>query len=212
MRADAQKRVMDQTEGDRVKLDDVALGYATKPVLSQVNLSIDPGEQVFLKGPNGGGKSSLAHVLCGLKSLQSGQRSLPDSVSAQLSTAHFFKGTLRDHLQWDQRPVEVRRELESLLNDFFLWDKLDRDPQEFSDGEKKKAMLAMTLMRPSKFYIFDEPFAALDPDSKRLVYQWIRQKTREAAVLIIAHGDEDLLLDKKRNYILDSGTVKVAVV
>ena len=114
---------------------------------------------------------------------------IPKRVSAMLSPLTFFLGTLRQHLQWDLLSTERRGLAERMLADFHLVDKLDSDPQSFSEGEKRKAYLIMCLLKDADLYVLDEPLMAVDENSKNLVMQWVFRCSEGRMLLVIMHGD-----------------------
>lgn len=161
------------------------------PLLQQLDLGAASGRKVLLVGPNGSGKSTLAHVLTGFLDPRGGQVDVPGlpRTSALLTPFGFVPGTLRDNLSHALTgPVNPR--IQSLLGLFELEDKLDRDPASFSEGEKKKAQILMTLAKEADLYVFDEPLASIDPASKELVMKAIFSRVEGRSLLMILHGDD----------------------
>jgi ABC-type Mn2+/Zn2+ transport system ATPase subunit len=114
-----------------------------------------------------------------------------NNVSALLPPLNFFRGTLAEHLRLEQLNAEQLKQVNAMLIDFNLFDKLDRDPHDFSEGEKRKAMIALALIKPAELYLFDEPLAAVDIESKHSIMCWIQRMTTGKTLLMVLHGDEE---------------------
>lgn len=169
----------------------LAFGYEDRLVLEQFNLDLKPGEKILIVGPNGSGKSTLAHILSGFLEAREGEIELPglDRTSALLSPFGFIPGNLADnlaHAESAEKQLALRR-----LSDLFgLAGKLDRDPDSFSDGEKKKAQIVMALMKDADLYLLDEPLANVDPWSKDAIMETIFSLTAGRGLIVILHGDD----------------------
>ncbi|AYV12125.1 ABC transporter ATP-binding protein [Shewanella algae] len=174
-----------------INLDKVNLAYTDAKVVENFDLQMRYGEKLLIQGGNGTGKSTLLHGISGFLEF-SGEHEVPDQqrISALLSPMNFFKGSLAEHLELDNRSFPSKALIENMLFDFGLMDKLDRDPIDFSEGEKRKAQIAICLAKEADLYIFDEPLAAVDVNSKEIVMGWIRRVTKGKSVLAVLHGDE----------------------
>jgi ABC-type multidrug transport system fused ATPase/permease subunit len=174
-----------------VNLEQVGLGYSNDKILENFDFKMQQGERLLIQGGNGSGKSTLLHGISGFLEFD-GVHELPDQhrISALLSPMNFFKGSLAEHLELDTRSAVKRSVIENMLFDFGLIDKLHRDPIGFSEGEKRKAQIAICLAKEADLYIFDEPLVAVDVSSKEIVMGWIKRITQGKSVLAVLHGDE----------------------
>lgn len=176
-----------------IRLRDVDFRYGDRYVLREVNFELREGESVALVGANGAGKTTLGLLLCGyLRASRIDDRSLLPGrrdVSAMLSPLLFYQASLLEHLNWDDLTPARREQAEAMLGDFGLLGRLDDDPESFSEGEKRKAYVAMCLLRDAHLYLFDEPLSAVDEDSKKCVIEWIVRLCRGRRLLVIMHGD-----------------------
>jgi ATP-binding cassette subfamily B protein len=185
-----------------------------EPVLQGVELRIRAGDRVLLEGRSGGGKSTLAALLAGCRAPSSGLLLLGgldrDSLGAdgwrkrvvlvpQFHENHVLMGTLAFNLlmgrRWPPRQADLE-EAERLCRALDLGPLLDRMPAglqqmvgetgwQLSHGEKSRLYIARALLQGADVLIFDESFAALDPQTLRHTFASVLQ--RAPTVLVIAH-------------------------
>lgn len=184
-----------------------------EPVLKGADLRIERGQRVLLEGSSGGGKSTLASLLVGLREPNSGllllngldRRTLGESwhrlatEAPQFHENHILSGTLGFNLlmgrNWPASEEELA-EAEALCRELGLGDLLDRMPSgmnqtigetgwQLSHGEKSRIFLARALLQNAELTVLDESFAALDPETleKCLKCAFERSKT----LVVIAH-------------------------
>jgi ATP-binding cassette subfamily B protein len=184
------------------------------PVLQGCNLTIGAGDRVILQGPSGGGKSTLASLLAGLRTPQSGLVLL-DGVDRhtvgfegwrrrvvlvpQFHENHLVLGSVAFNLlmgvQWPPAPADFDR-ADAVLRELGLGPTLDRMPSgllqtigetgwQLSHGERSRLYLARALLQNPDILILDESFAQLDPANMHLALTAVA--TRPSAVLLIAH-------------------------
>lgn len=194
-----------------VNLNQVDLGYNHAKIVENFDLQMQQGERLLIQGGNGTGKSTLLHGISGFLEFN-GKSELPDQsrISALLSPMNFFKGSLAEHLELDKRSAAHKAVIENMLFDFGLMDKLDRDPIGFSEGEKRKAQIAICLAKDADLYIFDEPLAAVDVGSKDVVMGWINKMTQGKSLMAVLHGDERFYKMFDRQVCLDAHRAAVA--
>jgi ATP-binding cassette subfamily B protein len=183
------------------------------PVLRGADLSIYQGERILLEGSSGGGKSTLASLLVGLRTPDSGllllngldRHTLGESwhrlatEAPQFHENHILTGTLAFNLlmgrNWPASEEDLQ-EAEELCADLGLGDLLERMPSgmmqmvgetgwQLSHGERSRIFLARALLQNAQLTILDESFAALDPETleKCLNCAFKRAQT----LLVIAH-------------------------
>lgn len=214
----SQDRDRDESPDDDALLtaDDLVFRYRDRgdAVLRGCSLTIRTGERLLLEGPSGGGKSTLASVLFGLRSPESGllllrgldRNSLGDRGWRELVTAapqfhenYIFTGTLAFNLlmgrRWPASPDDLH-EAETIFRELGLGELLDRMPAglqqmlgetgwQLSHGEKSRLYIARTLLQGSELIILDESFAALDPETLRRCMSCVIERAR--TLMVIAH-------------------------
>ncbi|MGZ0174181.1 MAG: ABC transporter ATP-binding protein [Planctomycetales bacterium] len=155
--------------------------FATVEAVSNVSLSIAPGEIHCLLGPSGSGKSTLLRIISGLERQQQGSV-LIDGQSVSGSSIHipadqrpvgfvFQDYALFPHLSAirnvlfgmaNRRSVESREKAGQLLTDVGLSNRINAMPHTLSGGEQQRVALARAMARTPKVMLLDEPFSGLD--------------------------------------------------
>ncbi len=202
----------DQT-GARVHLDELVLGFDGVPA-AQVSLDVDPGEIVVLLGPSGCGKSTILRALAGLLTPMSGIATV-DGRQVSGDEAHcamvFQEDALfpwRTALKNVQFPLQLhgarRRESKAQAAEYLeqvgLGAYLDHLPSRLSGGMRQRVQLARTLACDPKVMLMDEPFGALDAQTRLdmqqlLISVW--KRTRMTIMFVTHDVDEALLLADK---------------
>jgi NitT/TauT family transport system ATP-binding protein len=177
--------------------------------LVDVDLEVSPGEFIVLLGPSGCGKSTLLYLIAGLEVPSSGRiecdgvevtepssdRSLifqESSLYPWLSVADnvTFGLKLRGMAKADRRAVASR-----FLRKVGLGDVLDKRPDELSGGMRQRAAVARALAMEPSVLLMDEPFAALDVQTRSKLQDFLIQVWVEsgASVLFVTHHIDEAL-------------------
>jgi putative ABC transport system ATP-binding protein len=192
-------------------------GNLHKPVLSDINLDIHPGEVVLLTGPSGSGKTTLLTLIGGLRSVQEGSlkilgqelygASQKQMVQVRCNIGFIFQSnnllecltahqnvrmSLRLH---DRIPMRERTRLSAaMLEAVGLGDRVDYYPDALSGGQKQRVAIARALVSHPKLILADEPTAALDSQSGRDVVEIMQRLAREqgCAILLVTHDNRIL--------------------
>ena len=183
-------------------------------VLERINLQIARGDRLLLEGPSGGGKSTLAALLAGLRSPESGLLLLwgydrPSvgaeawqrraAIAPQFHENHIFSGTMAFNLLMGRRWPPTDPDLSeagAVCRELGLGDLLDRMPSglqqivgeggwRLSHGERSRIYIARALLQAADLVVMDESFAALDPENLRRSLKCVLN--RADTVLVIAH-------------------------
>jgi ATP-binding cassette subfamily B protein len=185
-----------------------------RPVLDGYNLQIDRGERLLVQGPSGGGKSTLASVLTGLRQPNSGLLLLDGLdwqtlgaegwrrrivAAPQFHENHVLAGTFAFNLlmgrRWPAAPEDFE-EAEVLCHELGLGELLQRMPAglmqmvgetgwQLSHGEKSRLYMARALLQNADLIILDESFAALDPENLQKAMQCAIDHAK--TLMVIAH-------------------------
>jgi cobalt/nickel transport system ATP-binding protein len=182
-----------------------------------IDLRIERGERVALLGANGSGKSTLLKLLDGIIAPASGtMRALGRDVSAvaggvdafrfhrevglvfQDPDIQLFSATVLDDvafgpLQLGLPPEEVRACCDEAMRQMDIAHLSDRAPFELSGGEKKRAAIASVLSLRPDVLLLDEPTASLDPRTKWVLVNLIRQLGEGGKTLVTATHELEIV-------------------
>jgi len=185
--------------------------------LDGIDLRIERGEQVALLGANGSGKSTLLKLLDGIAGPTAGtMHALGRSVAAvadgmdafrfhrevglvfQDPDIQLFSATVRDDvafgpLQLGLPDAEVTAAVDEALRQMEIGHLADRAPFELSGGEKKRAAIASVLSLKPDVLLLDEPTAALDPRTKWVLVNLVRQLGQGGKTLVTATHELDIV-------------------
>jgi len=168
-----------------VRVSQVAVQYGEVPVGAPVSFSIGQGERVALQGKNGSGKSSLLQLLMGEPLPHTGTITTPsDLILSYLpqETAH-LQGSLT-HFAQDHQVEETL--LKTILRKLGMPRlQFDQPLETFSDGQKRKVLLAKSLCQRAHLYVWDEPLNFLDLDARRQLEALLQ--TAAPTLLFVEH-------------------------
>jgi putative ABC transport system ATP-binding protein len=192
-------------------------GVLQKPVLYDIDLSINPGEIVILTGPSGSGKTTLLTLMGALRSLQDGslkilgqelkgakKRQLVE-VRSQIGFIFQSHNLLKCYSAWEnvnmslklQPNLKAAEQYElciKMLTAVGLGDRTDYYPEKLSGGQKQRAAIARALVSKPSLILADEPTAALDSKTGRDVVNIMQQLAKEnnSAILLVTHDNRIL--------------------
>ncbi len=181
-----------------LKLEEVSFTYGDLPVIEKVSLSVEAGEIVAIMGPSGCGKSTLLRLIAGLERSTEGRVVFGDHDE----TTDFLRFLFQDYdaFPWftvyenvrysarrDRLPSPER--VEFILREVGLWEYRDQYPRELSGGMRKRLALARCLAPGARMLLLDEPFAALDVDTKQDMYELLQKLWQEfeQTILMVTH-------------------------
>ncbi|EOM77673.1 ABC transporter ATP-binding protein [Rhodococcus rhodnii] len=208
-----------------VKLENLQLGYGGK-LSANVSLDIEPGEVVVFLGPSGCGKSTILRALAGLLKPMGG-RATVDGREVAGNEAHcamvfqedalFPWRTARKNVEFPLRirglrGQELKSEATRYLEQVALGDYLDHLPGHLSGGMRQRVQLARTLACEPRVILMDEPFGALDAQTRLdmqqlLISVWERSRL---TILFVTHDVDEALLLADRVVLLTQRPATVA--
>ena len=194
-----------------VVLDGVAVGYVPgAPVLSHLNLRIDPDDRVALVGRNGNGKTTLARLLAGQLAPETGGIVASGKLRVGYFAQHQIEELVADetplqHMQsllLSASPGEVRGQLGRFG---FSGDKVNVPVRQLSGGERARLSLALITREAPHILILDEPTNHLDVEARDALVEALAEFG--GAVVVVSHDRHLLGLIADRLLLVDGGTV-----
>ena len=194
-----------------VALQNVHFSYDGKnEVIKGVSLEIQPGQTVAFVGPSGGGKSTLANLVCRFFDVQSGSvrvggadvRAIPkeelmDTISFVFQNSRLLKGSILDNVRLG-RPQATEAEVLVALKAAQCMDIIEKFPAGIhtvigtkgvylSGGEQQRIAIARAMLKNAPILILDEATAFADPDNEAKVQAAFARLAKGKTVLMIAH-------------------------
>jgi ABC-type multidrug transport system fused ATPase/permease subunit len=218
-----------------IVFDHVAFAYdASCPVLRDVSFTVKPGQMIGVVGPTGGGKSTIMSLIPRFYDPSAGAvlvdgidvrdyrlRALRDQIGYVLQETVLFRGTVRDNIAYGRADATEEEIIEAaklanadefiarMPNGYhsFVGDRGDT----LSGGQRQRIGIARAIIRNNPILILDEPTAALDTESERLVIEALERLMKGRTVLTIAHRlstirDANKIIVLKDGVVAEQGT------
>lgn len=149
-----------------LRLRDVRVYYGDTPACAPVDLTLEQGERVALTGHNGSGKSSILKLIAGDILTYSGDfhKSSQLCISYVPQDSSFLRGSLRDFAQ--EAGIDETRFKTILRKLDFSRDHFTMDMSSYSDGQRKKVLIAKSLCEDVHLLLWDEPLNFVDLHSR----------------------------------------------
>ena len=199
-----------------IKLEKISLSFGKREILDNISFSINEGQILGLLGPNGVGKSTIFNLITGLIKPNKGSISIGSTkvndYPIYLRTTKFKIGYVPQHGGFFQELTllenliaigeilvpdkKIRnKKIDSLINKFDLNSLSDIKASHLSGGQKKRLVIALSLLGNPKILLLDEPFAALDVLTIKMLQKIIvnLQNEHNISIILCDHQARDLL-------------------
>lgn len=206
---------------------DGSRSFATRsgviPAFQHLHLEVRQGEIHALLGPSGCGKSTLLRIIAGLDELTDGHLEVPRRPDGRPDAGIVFQeahllpwSTVRDNVALGlryraNRSIDVAG-VDQLLDVLGLTALADALPSELSGGQAQRVAIARTVVTAPPLLLLDEPFAALDPLTRRGLQEWLSQvrDLLDLTVVLVTHDVDEALHVGDRVALLRGGHHGVA--
>ena len=185
-------------------------------ILSEINLSINKGEFIYLIGKTGVGKSSLLKILYGDIPVKAGEANILDINLVKLNENKVpflrrklgivfqdFKllpnKTIKQNLEFVLRATEwkdsskINKRISEVLKKVKLEDVINKYPNELSGGEQQRIAISRALLNEPEIIIADEPTGNLDPATSLEIMNLIKEINNNGTTILIATHDYDII-------------------
>ena len=201
-----------------VKVVNLTKNFYTKEgemeVLKNISFTLHEGEILSLLGPSGSGKSTILNILTNLLEPTSGEVSIKGTIGYMFQKDHLLEwrsimdnialGLEIMHKKNDKKSME---RIERLLKTYGLWEFRNMYPKELSGGMRQRVALIRTLSVDPSILLLDEPFSALDYQTRLMVNDDVYKviKNENKSVILVTHdiseaiamGDKVAVLSKR---------------
>ncbi len=177
-----------QAGGSVIKADKLSVRYGGRAINNNVSFEIKDGDKVLLSGKNGSGKSSmLKAIACGNVDFEGKIEKGRNIVISYLpQDTSFLKGGLREFALENGIDESLFKTILRKMD--FSRSQFDKDMESYSDGQKKKVLIAMSLCQKAHIYIWDEPLNYIDVFSRIQIEELIREYN--PTMLFVEHDVE----------------------
>jgi ABC-type multidrug transport system fused ATPase/permease subunit len=200
-----------ETLKGEIEFRDIAFGYdPAVPILTGVNLKIEAGQFVGIVGPTGSGKSTVVSLIPRFYDVQAGAvlmdghdvreykiKHLRDQIGYVLQDTILFRGTIAENIAFG-RPGATKEEIVEAAKLANADEFISRMPLGYdtlvgtrgstlSGGQRQRIGIARVMVRNSPILLLDEPTAALDSESEKLVIDALEKLMKGRTVIAIAH-------------------------
>lgn len=212
----------------KVQLTNVSKSYdKTVDVISNIDVTIEPGEFFVLVGPSGCGKSTMLRMIAGLEEITGGTLTIGDTVANDLPpnkrdlSMVFQNYALYPHLTVEQnisfglhvkkvKKDEQAKRVAEAAEMLGLTDYLKRKPRELSGGQRQRVALARAIVSEAPICLMDEPLSNLDAKLRAQMRSELRRIQRELnmTMIYVTHDQVEAMTMGDRIMILHDGNIQ----
>lgn len=211
------------TESPLLQLTDGVIARDKQTLISQVNLTLEPGEVALLTGPNGSGKSTLLTALAGEKFLTAGTLMFGTTSRDQISLKDMAKKRslmlqqdeavdqlrARDVLELANISSGVHGYTTEFISKIFNSELTEKMLATLSIGQRTRVFLAAAAIQNSEILLLDEPTAGLDSEGISVLAEFLVAHTAQGHSVIIATHENNLRNVSSKEFVISGGKLSV---
>jgi heme ABC exporter ATP-binding subunit CcmA len=209
------------------KAIDIKKSYGETAILKGISFDLAAGQTLAILGRSGCGKTTLLKVLAGLLpgsgQVWVGEENISEKTPQQRGIVYLYQEALLfPHLNVFENVAfglrlrgtahdAVQREVTSLLEQLGLADHAQKMPEQLSGGQKQRAAFGRALIVKPRLLLLDEPFGALDADTRSNMQQFYRQRIQQQGIsaIFVTHDLKEALLLGDRWGYMEQGKLDV---
>jgi len=187
-----------------IRITDLAISYDEKEIFSDLRFTVKRGDRIAIKGKNGCGKTSLIKLILGENISYKGYINVGSNlvISTVTQDTEYLKGTLKDYINANNIEESL---FKTILRKFgFSRIMFDKNIDNYSEGQKKKVLLAKSLSEQAHLYIWDEPLNYIDILSRIQIERLILKYC--PTMLFVEH--DSYVINTIANKVIEIGEVK----
>jgi len=222
------KKIVNYLCAPRLRVENLNWTNSGKKIVSDISLSLFPGEVLCLLGDSGCGKTSLLRLISGLEKEDSGEifineeiisskkfSALPENRPVSMifqDYALFPHMTVCQNIAYGVSTLQKEQKkskIDKIIRDLDIQEHLKKYPHELSGGEQQRVALARAIAPEPLILLMDEPFSGLD----RSLKEYIREETisllrnSQAAIILVTHDPEEAMLVGDRIALMRNGKI-----
>lgn len=171
-----------------IELEDLSIYYGETRVCSEVSFCIEKQDRLALRGKNGSGKSSLLKLICGedIKYTGNFMKGNQLKISYVSQDTSSLQGDLKDYARASGIDESI---FKAILRKFdFSRVQFEKDMSSFSDGQKKKVLIAKSLCEKANLHVWDEPLNYIDVISRMQIEDLLLEY--QPTLIFVEHDQE----------------------
>lgn len=193
-----------------MQLENISKNINKKEILTNISITVEPGEIVGLIGPNGAGKTTTMKIMSGLIVNFQGKVVGQERIGVLIDGPKYFPNrTARENLNYFRALSKESYSVDYVESLFDMKNYGKKKVKDFSLGMKQRLGMALALINKNELLILDEPMNGLDPDGVQATIQTLKHLAKELhiGIVISSHilGDLDKLCD--RAYFIKNGAI-----
>lgn len=179
-----------------IQLNRIAVSFGERKILADLSLTIQENEHLAILAESGIGKTTLLRIIAGLEQPDAGSVTgiSPDRLAYMFQEPRLFESlSALDNVAVVSRDKKetARRKAGELLARVGLEEAVHKHPSQLSGGMKQRVALARTFMTDAAVFLLDEPFSALDEDTREKMRRFVYEQTQDKTLLLVTHRRDD---------------------
>ncbi|EPM8101751.1 ATP-binding cassette domain-containing protein [Enterococcus faecalis] len=193
-----------------MQLENISKNINKKEILTNISITVEPGEIVGLIGPNGAGKTTTMKIMGGLMVNFQGKVVGQERIGVLIDGPKYFPNrTASENLNYFRALSKESYSVDYVESLFDMKNYGKKKVKDFSLGMKQRLGMALALINKNELLVLDEPMNGLDPDGVQATIQTLKYLAKELhiGIIISSHilGDLDKLCD--RAYFIKNGAI-----